>query len=139
MADEQQHNYTIRIDTTVRYAVWPGEAATCIKIDPCGFSVEQWLLVDRDGRRHDLRRYRLGMRLWEPRQSTGGAMGEAGRDAMCEKTLLAADDVAMTLEWLWARREILEPMSGFDASRVGQALQMYRDLRSSYRARWGPR
>lgn len=57
MADEQ----TVWIRVDVRYALWPGDGMSCVKIDGAPFKAPLFQIHDREGRVHELRPYRLGM------------------------------------------------------------------------------
>ena len=49
------------IHVRVSHALWPGDGMICVKIHASKWVPEQWLLVDREDRRHDLAEYRYGM------------------------------------------------------------------------------
>jgi len=61
-----EHAYTVRVD--VRYALWPGGAALCTRISGAVFRQDLFQLIDAEGRPHELRPYRVGDQLLEPRR-----------------------------------------------------------------------
>jgi hypothetical protein len=60
MADHQQQadfTVTIRAD----YALWPGDGVFVVRYSAVELGADGWLLVDRSGRRSELRPYRVGV------------------------------------------------------------------------------
>lgn len=51
----------IRVTVRADYALWPGDGYIVIRYTAVEVDAEAWWLVDREGRRHELRPYRLGM------------------------------------------------------------------------------
>lgn len=51
-----------RIFVRVSYARWPGGTMLCVRIHRSKWTPEQFFLVGRDDRRHELRAYRVGAR-----------------------------------------------------------------------------
>lgn len=64
MANEEK--VWVRVD--VRYALWPGDGVFCTKVSGSPFREPLFQLTHREGRVSELRPYRLGMPLWEPRR-----------------------------------------------------------------------
>lgn len=58
MTDQQPPEYTIVVQ--MPYALWPGDGYFAIKISGEHLPT-QFVLVDRDGGRHELAPYRVGM------------------------------------------------------------------------------
>lgn len=65
MPDEQ--GAEVRVTIRADYGLWPGDGVFVVRYRVVGLDAEHWLLVDSDGRRHELRPYRVGMPVRGPR------------------------------------------------------------------------
>jgi hypothetical protein len=59
VADEQHADFAVNI--RIDYALWPGDGYFLVRYRAVELGADGWVLVDREGRRSELRPYRLGM------------------------------------------------------------------------------